>query len=68
MDIGGFQSPRTEIDELMRNTGRPEDNLTCFAFETIVADGEERPPLADDEDLVVGMDMPARADTASSVV
>ena len=40
MDIGGFQSPRTEIDEIMRNSGRPEDNLTCFDFETIVSDGE----------------------------
>ena len=68
MDVGGLQPPRAEIDELVRHAGRPEKDLPRLAFEALVAHREERPPLADDEELIVRMDMPFRPDADLSVV
>ena len=61
MNIGGLKSAGAEIAELVRDPGRAEDDLTGLALEAIFSDGEQRAPFADDEEFVIGVNVPPRS-------
>ena len=61
MNVGGIQTPGADVVELVRDVRGAEDNLSGLGLDPGLADCEESATLADDEDLVVGMDVPDRA-------
>ena len=60
-ELGGIQTPGTDIVELVRDVRGAEDNLSSLSLDPGLADREERATLADDEDLAVAVDVPDRA-------
>ncbi len=54
VNIGCFQTPGPEIDELVRYVCRTEDNLSLRRLDLFIANNEQGISLTDDENLVIG--------------
>ncbi|SUB44596.1 Uncharacterised protein [Brucella anthropi] len=55
VNIGCFQTPGPEIDELVRYVCRTEDNLSLRRLDLFIANNEQGISLTDDENLVIGV-------------
>lgn len=55
MNVGCFQTPGPQIDEFVRYVCGTEDDLSFCRLNLFIADNEQSFPLADDENLVIGV-------------
>lgn len=60
MNIGSLQPSGSQIVKPMRDVCGTKENISLARLNHLVADREERPAFSDDENLIVGMNMPAR--------